>query len=78
MKVTVKYCKKYLIIIGDKMNIYIKNAFINNMYNLKGSPASVELVENIDDIEYMLYQTKKLKLPISVFLKKQILKINLK
>lgn len=52
------------------MNIYIKNAFINNMYNLKGSPASVELVENIDDIEYMLYQTKKLKLPISVFLKK--------
>lgn len=52
------------------MITYIKNAFVNNIYNLRGSPASVELVENIDDISYMLYQTKKLKLPISVFLKK--------
>ena len=50
------------------MSVYIKNAFVNSKYNLKGSPASVEFVDDMNNINYMLSQTQKLKLPISVFL----------
>lgn len=53
---------------------YIKNAFSNKEYNLTGSPASVNLVDDINDFEFMLSITKELKLPISVFLKETAIK----
>ena len=53
---------------------YIKNAFSNKEYKLIGSPASVNLVDDINDFKFMLSTTKELKLPISVFLKKTAIK----